>query len=536
MNKSKVFMIFGITLLVVTIIGTTFAYYIWTSDSENETKIVTNVGSATVYFDGGKIIENASLRPVESKEYGIVKNISVQANKAGINFNLYLDITSIDDNLKDKSFRYEFYKEDTLVKEGNFSSDYLDSNLVNCSVNNTNHIVLLNNENVSTTKLNYSLYIWVDGLQDNPKEMMGKSFSFLLHAEGTGALLKEGVIPDITQLPESQKKTFAYKILSDYYYADKSDISNNGVTYHYDAQHNLMSDVGGNVRYYGANPNNYIYFNCDEYSNQTSDTCEVWRIIGVFDGKIKIMRGEGIGNYSYDNKGTSSGAENDYGKNNWPEARLMRMLNPVENESTKETGDGLYWNRQSGTCYSGTTADKTKTCDMSSIGLKNDTTRNLIAETTYSLLGWNNNAVYSDQIYNYERTDGKVYNETTRDKSWTGKIALPYPSDYGYATDLDKCQGLTLGNYNDSTENYQCRSNDWMYSILTNKGNTWGWFLTPNSGDSSNVWLVFDAGYVYNNYYAYREYRVAPVLHLGSVLEIKFGDGSSSNPYQIKVS
>ena len=531
MNKSKVFMIFGITLLVVTIIGSTFAYYIWTSGSEDETKIVTNVGSATVYFDGGKAIGNASLRPVESKEYGIVKNISVQANKVGINFNLYLDITSIDDNLKDKSFRYQFYKEDTLVKEGNFSSDYLDNNLVNCSVNNTNHIVLLSNENVSTTKLNYSLYIWVDGLQDNPKEMMGKSFNFLLHAEGTGALLKEGVIPDITQLPESQKKTFAYKILSDYYYADKSDISNNGVTYHYDVEHNLMSDVGGNVRYYGANPNNYIYFNCDDYSNQTSDTCEVWRIIGVFDGKIKIMRGEGIGNYSWNNKNTDTGAETVYGKNNWPEARLMRMLNPVENESTKETGDGLYWNRENGECYSGQN-NATKTCDMSSIGLKNSATKELIAKVTYPLLGWNVREIYADQIYNYERTDGKVYNETTRAKSWNGYVAIPYVSDYAYAVDLEQCKDLTLDKYNDTT----CASNNWIKPIITNKGSTWGWFLTPNSGNSNFMWGVYGVGGVSNSGYAYNEGRVAPVLHLGSVLEIKFGDGSSSNPYQIKVS
>ena len=527
MNKSKVFMIFGILLLVVAVVVSTFAYYIWTSGSENETKIVTNVGSATVYFDGGKAIGNASLRPVESKEYGIVKNISVQANKNGINFNLYLDINSIDDNLKDKSFRYQFYKEDTLVKEGNFSSDYLDSNLVNCSVNNTNHIVLLSNETISTTKLNYSLYIWVDGLQDNPKEMMGKSFSFLLHAEGTGALLKEGVIPDITQLPESQKKTFAYKILSDYYYADKSDISNNGVTYHYDVEHNLMSDVGGNVRYYGANPNNYIYFNCDDYSNQTSDTCEVWRIIGVFDGKIKIMRGEGIGNYSYDNKGTSSGAESTHGKNNWSDARLMKMLNAGYKS---ETGGSLYWNRQSGACYSGTKADSTITCDMLSKGLKNDTTRNMIVEVTYSLLGWNDREIYADQIYNYERITGSVYNETTRDKNWTGKIVLPYSSDYGYAVDFNQCN-RTLYYYNDST----CSGNNWMKSIL---GTTsYGWLLTPNVSSSYIVWYVIDGGRVTNSDYICDLMGVTPVLFLNSELSLKEGtDGSSSNPYQIKVS
>ena len=525
MNKPKVFMIFGITLLVVTIIGSTFAYYIWNSDSENETKIVTNVGSATIYFDGGKIIENASLRPVESKEYGIVKNINVQANKAGINFNLYLDINSIDDNLKDKSFRYQFYKEDTLVKEGNFSSDYLDSNLVNCSVNNTNHIVLLSNETVSTTKLNYSLYIWVDGLQDNPKEMMGKSFSFLLHAEGTGALLKEGVIPNITQLPESQKKTFAYKILSDYYYADKSDISNNGIIYHYDTQHNLMSDVGGNVRYYGANPNNYIYFNCDDYSNQTNTTCETWRIIGVFDGKVKIMRNQTIGTYSWDNKDTSTGAESVYGKNDWTTARLMKLLNPNDyyevDSNDNGNGQSLYWNSQSGTCFAGQ-YNATKPCNFTSTGLKNDTTRNMISESMWYLR--ESSSDYSDVAYEKERTKGSVY--SGRATSWKGKIALPYPSDYGYSVDFDQCTQNLYG-YNDST----CTTNNWMKPILN--VSVGGWLLSPSGRDYNNLFRC--EPYVNNSGNAYGTLNIIPTLYLNYLIEVDSGDGSSSSPYQIKV-
>ena len=48
-----------------------------------------------------------------------------------------------------------------------------------------------------------------------------------------------------------------------------------------------MKDTAGDIRYYGAAPNNYIYFNCSDYSNQSSSTCETWRIIGVFDGKVK---------------------------------------------------------------------------------------------------------------------------------------------------------------------------------------------------------------------------------------------------------
>ena len=303
-------------------------------------------------------------------------------------------------------------------------------------------------------------------------------------------------------------------------FTQNSTVTNNNIDYKYDTTHNLMEDVGGNIRYYGANPNNYIYFNCDDYSNQTDTTCEKWRIIGVFNGKVKIMRNESIGSYSWDNKGKNSGAESNYGKNNWSDARLMKMLN-AGYES--ETGGSLYWNRQSGTCYSGTTADTTKTCDMSSVGLKNDITRNMISETTYSLLGWNASKIYSDQIYNYERTTGSVYNETTRDKSWTGKVALAYPSDYGYATDLNQCS-QTLYDYDNST----CKSNDWMFN------SAYQWLLTPSSGYSNNVWRVNGSGYVANNARADNEIGVRPVLFLGSELGIKAGDdGSNSAPYQL---
>ena len=302
-------------------------------------------------------------------------------------------------------------------------------------------------------------------------------------------------------------------------FTQNSTVTNNSIDYKYDTTHNLMEDVGGNIRYYGASPNNYIYFNCDDYNNQSSSTCEVWRIIGVFEGKVKIMRNESIGDYSWDNKGTSSGAEDNNGKNNWSDARLMKMLN-AGYES--ETGGSLYWNRQSGTCYSGTTADTTKTCDMSSVGLKNDITRNMISETTYSLLGWNNSSIYSDQIYSYERTTGSVYNETTRDKSWPGKIALAYPSDYGYAADLSQCS-QTLYDYDNST----CKSNDWMFNSANQ------WLLTPNSGVSYYVGRAYSSGYVYNNGRAYSENGVRPVLFLGSELGIKAGDGKSDSPYQL---
>ena len=46
-------------------------------------------------------------------------------------------------------------------------------------------------------------------------------------------------------------------------------------------------DADNNIRYIGANPNNYVYFNCSDYLNQSDSTCEKWRIIGVFKNMTK---------------------------------------------------------------------------------------------------------------------------------------------------------------------------------------------------------------------------------------------------------
>ena len=87
--------------------------------------------------------------------------------------------------------------------------------------------------------------------------------------------------------------TAAEYITKLYTTASKTTVTNNSITYNTAPSVSLMNDRlggtttdldGGNIRYYGASPNNYIYFNCSDYSNQTSSTCETWRIIGVFDG------------------------------------------------------------------------------------------------------------------------------------------------------------------------------------------------------------------------------------------------------------
>lgn len=337
------------------------------------------------------------------------------------------------------------------------------------------------------------------------------------------------IVPQVV-IGERQINTNAATYIKKLYSTtEKSTVTNNSITYNTSQSQLLMNDRkgssstgidAGNIRYYGANPDNYVYFNCSNYNNPTASTCELWRIIGVFDGKVKLIRSSQIGTYSLDNKNTSTGAESSYGKNDWTDARLMKLLNP--GYESEPTGGSLYYNAKSGNCYSGQN-NATTTCNFTSTGIKNAETRNLISDTTYYLGGYSSSSVYPNQIYEYER-ETTVY--TGRPTTWQGKIALPYPSDYGYAVDLSKC-GQNLYNYDNNT----CTSNNWMKTIIAPN---YGWLLTPFSGDAYIAWRVASSGYVTYGSNTYDAFGVAPVLYLNPDTIITKGEGTKNSPYKIK--
>ena len=375
---------------------------------------------------------------------------------------------------------------------------------------------------LSNTEVNkYIIVIYIDkSLSGN--DILGTSFSGKISANANQGTVPMGVATEyITNL---------------YTEASKEEVRNNSITYNKAPSVNLMNDRlggtttsldGGNIRYYGASPNNYIYFNCSDYNSQTSSTCEMWRIIGVFDGKVKLIRNTSIGNYSWDNKNTTTGAEDAYGKNDWTTARLMKLLNPNDyytvDTNDNGLGQSLYYNSGSGKCYSGKN-NATVDCDFTSTGIKNNITRNLIAETTWNLGGVDNYTLFSNRVYEYERGT-TVYQG--RPTTWPGKVALAYPSDYGYAAEFgtDYCDKQL-----DSYKNTTCKSNNWMNAILGTS--SYGWFLTSSRSTSYNAGFVDSSGNVYGNL-AYLAYGVFPALYLNSDVEFKDGDGLSAKPYQL---
>ena len=335
---------------------------------------------------------------------------------------------------------------------------------------------------------------------------------------------------NMTLVPNSsipEPSGLAKKITDIYNNGNKSTVVSNSITYNYVTSNSIMNDrrgspkIGinsGNIRYYGINPNNYIYFNCSDYNNQTASTCEIWRIIGVFDGKVKIMRGSQIGTLAWDQDKNSDTSLTTY-DNNWTTATLMELLN---NKYYNGNTSGIV------SYYSNSDGSTVSNLDMTSIGLKNDVTRNMIDTETWHLGGWFSALIDTAKMYEYENSTN-IY--TGRDLTWDGKIALVYPSDYGYAVDFNNCS-QTLYNYN----LIYCLKNNWMYNIITNNGNNIGWVLTPISNDGVSVWHVNSQGYMRDLHSSYLDSGVIPTLYLKQNIDISGGNGNSSSPYQSKIS
>ena len=197
MNKYKLYMIFGIVLLGLSITGS-LAYYIWSSTT---TSISGNLCLPEIYFTGGATI-NSKLKPVSSKEEGLIKEVEVNLHKTCNNdtavMNLYLSLDLLPTALQENTFVYELYNgNNERISSGNFSDK-----------REGDTITLAENEIVTSNVSIYTLYIYIDGNRDNPITMTNQNFRFNIYGEGTGAIYKENVIQNETTTPSSSSSTF----------------------------------------------------------------------------------------------------------------------------------------------------------------------------------------------------------------------------------------------------------------------------------------------------------------------------------------
>ena len=188
--KNNKGLIIGIIGLIIVMIGGTYAYYRWNSTSNINVSV--KISGNTVTFVGGSNV-TGTLTPVDSKEEGIKKDITVKANETGSTMSLYMELTTMPSELKEESFVYELYYNDTtLVKKGNFKAYNASSNAsgITYASSGVTTLTLFTDRNVNTTTDKYTLYLWFNGKDfTNPNTMQNKTLSFNLYATGKNATL-----------------------------------------------------------------------------------------------------------------------------------------------------------------------------------------------------------------------------------------------------------------------------------------------------------------------------------------------------------
>ena len=225
-------------------------------------------------------------------------------------------------------------------------------------------------------------------------------------------------------------------------------------------------------RYSGANPNNYVCFGSDA---ETCPEANLYRIIGVFDNQVKLIKATSIGNNAWDADGV----------NTWDETTKPDIYTTLN------------------TTYYGTLSDEWK---------------NLIDQThTWQVGGISSTGTAKTAYDNEVGTNQTGYKETM-------PVGLMYVSDYGFGADPGKW-ALSLGS---SSSNYG--TDNWLYL------GSYEWLVSRFTITADSAFLVFSlyGGSVYSNG-VFDTVAVRPVLYLSSSVEFSGGSGTSANPYTLNL-
>ena len=256
----------------------------------------------------------------------------------------------------------------------------------------------------------------------------------------------------------------------------------NNVYYHDSSLANGAGDRS--YRYSGASSsvNNYVCFGSLE---STCPSNNLYRIIGVFNGQVKLIKDSSLGSMQWD-----SGSSN-----TWSDSSLNEYLNGTYLTSlTKNWSDKIA-----------------------------DTTWKVGGNTYTKIRDAVAGAAYQNEIVS------PVSNNASDEKTEYGpsKIALMYASDYGFAA-TSSAWTTTLYNYNSSVKLTAIRNSNWIYL------NSFEWILTRDSDYSDYSYNIGSNGSL-NWYLVTFSNTVRPVFYLDSSVTFASGDGKKTSPYRIEL-
>jgi len=437
-QKTKIISIASIIALALTLVTATFAYFMAQTGEGKSTDIKINASTVDTFtFEAGSAL-NLSLNQENFA--------SGKGNQTGTTFaKAMLSANNKTNTATDHYYMYLNISENTFtytqdantpeillsIKDGSNNEITSVSGLTYKTVTDgkgasikgfditkkSGLITILNNREITTTSSKteeWNVTVTFVNYNSNQAGNAGKNFSAKL-------MIQKEKIPTVLSDVCTSGNNLATCITT---LSNKSEPSIVNIYHHTSS---LANGAGDNsYRYAGASDsvNNYICLGSDE---ATCPDANLFRIIGVFGDKTKVIRAKSVGDKEW----------NTSADNTWSSSSLNTYLN------------GTYLTSL------GTLAEK-------------------IATTTWKVRGGSSTYLYDAPKIAYQYEVGSSALTTTND----AKIGLMYVSDYGFAADSS---GWTtkLSSYNSNN------SKNWLY-LGSNE-----WTISRNSGTASNAFDVF---------------------------------------------
>ena len=513
-KQNKFYTILALTTLALLVVGTTYAYFQNQYGSASNADVnVTTYTTDMLTFETGDAInitadQNTFAEGKGNATSSTFARATLQANNktntATANYYVYLNISGND---------FE-YSKDSSSPELLLSITDNSGNQVT-KLTGLNYITVTDGSNKSISGFDITkssdLLTLVDNkeISASPKQIEEWNITITLvnynydQNANTGKNFSGKLI-----IQKEKMKTF----LADYVISQYTGTQGENGIYYHDA--NLTNGAGDNsYRYAGANPNNYICFGTNE---NTCPTDNLYRIIGVFGDKVKLIK------YDYANSNLL-GTDGDYSTKTYSKSEystykgelttINRYFWNYKNNTSINDGSGS--NTWSTSLFNKTNLNKNY---LNNIGT---TWSNLIEDTTWKVSGHTTHDVTPKVMYTAEITNAT---KTYGPENGTSKIGLIYVSDYGFAAAPSEWT-TPLYKYNSSSA-----SVNWMYMGLNE------WTITPYSYSSnSNTLFNFSYGGSPGIYYALYEYGARPVLYLKDSVAYAGGSGTKDSPITLEV-
>ena len=544
-KKVKLFSAIALVALALLVVGATYAYFQnqYGSASNADVKVTTYTTDVLTFETGSNISITAGQDDFASGKGNKIGQTFARAtlqannktNTATANYYMYL-------NIENNTFTYTNTGTPELILQvvdktsGNPVTSITGLDYVtvtdgkNTSIsgfditNKSGLITILNNKEISASPKTIEEYtITITFINHNYDQNIntGKSFNSKV------IIQKERLITSVSDVAKSgDNLVTAIQNLS-----TKSKPSYTGL-YHHDAS--LTNGAGDNsYRFAGVNPNNYVCFGSDD---ATCPTENLYRIIGVIDGKVKLIHAYGATTTML---GTDEGYVNTYQEAVSNNLELGQSFYKGKEDFTKI---GTYkWNKTRDNTWSTSTTNTTNlnTNFLAYLDGKNTKWKNMIADTTWYVGGMTStNGALSNAktAYNYELGANK--DTTTK---VTSKIGLMYVSEYYYGATPDYWMLPGIGqNGHPNEDGTAWIGNDYSKAYNDNWMNTGlnEWTISRTSDDSDIAFDVNVYGLVYVDFVDGSDGRglvARPSFSLSSSIKFTSGEGTAVNPIRIKL-